>query len=362
MQDPERRSAPAVVVRAVEVTKARSVCGSGVGLASETVARSPSETLIVATGCDRASAIDGGEPTARLRIDRFWDLVVEREHASGPDDEASDGLWCHSNRVTTGGGMASAGEQYCKELARNLRYNAAWPPGIRIVLGDIGVIDDDVFMPLTSLEQFGVRLERTPASHDMAFEYASAGAVEFGFKAKGDANPTFLPNIPIDQAGLGINFTRENATVFRADGGTQQRFADETSLKVEIRSLIRAGLWDRDWHVVTDVIDATSTAALVSRSSGASVEVSVSADVSAGGLKLLTADAEAKIVASRSMQIAVIATNGLTPLFRAKRVKRRWFSSRIDLRAAYSDEFERAADDENDLFEDTPVYADEAAG
>lgn len=258
--------------------------------------------------------------------------------------------------------MATAGEQYCRELARNLRYNAAWPPGIRVVLGDIGIIDDDVFMPLTSLEQFGVRLELAPAGHDIAFEYASAGSVEFGFKLKGDVNP-LVPNIPINQAGLGIKFIRENATVFRAEGGVQQRFADETRLKAEIRSLIRAGLWDRDWHVVTDVIDAKSTAALVSKFSGASVEVSVSADVSAGGLELLTAAAEAKIVASRSMQIAIIATNGLTPLFRAKRVKRHWFSSRVDLRSAFSDEFQRAGEaDDDDLFEDTPVYADEAEG
>ncbi len=255
--------------------------------------------------------------------------------------------------------MMTAGEQYCRELAGHLRYNAAWPPGIRVVLGDIGVIDDDVFMPLTSLEQFGIRLEHAPAGHDMAFEYASAGSVDVGFKVRGDVSP-MLPNVPIDQAGLGINFTRENATVFRAEGGVQQRFADETRLRGEIRSLIWAGLWDRDWHVITDVIDAKSTAALVSRSSGASVEVSVSADVSAGGLELLTTDAGAKIVASRSMQIAVIATNGLTPLFRAKRVKRRWFSSRIDLRAAFSDEFERVTDDEDDLFENTPVYVDES--
>lgn len=254
--------------------------------------------------------------------------------------------------------MASAGQQYCRELVRNLRYNAAWPPGIRVVLGDIGVIDDDVFMPLTSLGQFGTRLELSPAGNDMAFDYASAGSVEVGFKLAGAANP-LLPNIPVDQAGLGISFTRENAMVFRAEGGVQQRFADETRLKAEIRSLMRAGLWDRDWHVVTDVVNARATAALVSRASEASVEVSVSADVSVGGLELLTADAGARIVASRSMQIAIIATNGLTPLFRAKRVKKRWFSPRIDLRSAFSDDFERAADDDDDLFEDTPVYADD---
>ncbi|MGY1705317.1 hypothetical protein ACI79C_12135 [Geodermatophilus sp. SYSU D00697] len=259
--------------------------------------------------------------------------------------------------------MASAGEQYCSELARNLRFLAAWPPGIRVAMGDIGVLDGGVFMPLTSLRQFGVKPEETaPVDSNMDFEYASTGAVELGFKAKGEVNP-LVPHLPIDQAGLGINFTRQNATVFRASGGSHRRFADEAELKTEIRSLIRAGRWDRDWHVVTDVITAQATAALVSQSAGAGVEVAVSANIKAGGLELLTLDTEARIVASRSMQIAIISSGHLTPLFRAKRVRRRWFSPDIQLKGSYSDDFERIVDEDEDLFDpdddvfqDIPVY------
>jgi hypothetical protein len=264
--------------------------------------------------------------------------------------------------VIHGVGMASAGAQYCAELARHLRFNAAWPPGVRIALGDIGQLDGQVFMPLSSLGQFGVRIPATaPVASNIAFEYASAGAVRVSFKASGAVNP-LLPNIPLDQAGLGIGFSRDAAVVFRAEGGSHRRFADESRLRTEIRSLIHARMWDRDWYVITDVITADSTAAMVSRSAGASVEVSVSADVAAGGLHLLTADAGATVVASRSMQLSIITTGGLTPLFRAKRVRRRWFSDRLELRGSYSDDFFRAEEHDDDLFEDIPIFGQGLAG
>ena len=45
--------------------------GPAFGAAAETVVRPPSETLIVATGCEHAPALGKGSPEARLRTDRF---------------------------------------------------------------------------------------------------------------------------------------------------------------------------------------------------------------------------------------------------------------------------------------------------
>ena len=76
---------------------------------------------------------------------------------------------------------------------------------------------------------------------------------------------------------------------------------------------------------------------------------------------MLSADAEVSAFASREMQLTIVAAGKTTPLFRAKRVRRRWLlSSKYELRAAYSDELldlKQTEDDlDDDLFEDTPIY------
>ena len=259
--------------------------------------------------------------------------------------------------------MATAARQYTTELGRELRFNATWTPGMPLALGIIGVIDDDnVFVPVSSLGQFGIGFKETQPGTDSkeTFNYASAGAVEIGLKLAGKPSD-LTPNLPIERAGLGIRFNRDYATVFRADGATHSRMADELSLAKEVISLIKAGLWDKEWSIVTHLVRAASTTALVARSAGASIEFALSAGVSAGGLELLSADADVRTFASREMQLTILAAGGMTPLFRAKRVKRRWWLSRkYKLRAAYSDELEQleqtTKDLDDDLFEDTPIY------
>lgn len=260
--------------------------------------------------------------------------------------------------------MTTAAHQYTSELGRELRFNATWTPGMPLALGTIGIIDNDnVFAPVSSLGQFGIKFKEAQPKDGggtETFSYASAGAVEIGLKLAG--KPSGLtPNLPIGRAGLGIRFNREHATVFRADGATHWGMADELSLAKEVISLIKAGLWDKDWSFVTHLVRANSTTVLIARSAGASVEFALSAGVTAGGLELLSADADAKTFASREMQLTIVAAGGMTPLFRAKRVKRRWWLSRkYELRAAYSDELtqlEKTTEDLNDdLFEDTPIY------
>ncbi len=251
----------------------------------------------------------------------------------------------------------SAAEQYTSELREQLRFNATWTPGVPLRLGLIGEIDDGVFVPTTSLDTFGIKFgEDALDDSGESLSYASAGAVNFTFKAAGETS-TALPNLPPTKAGLGINFSKEEATIFRADGLRHASIADEIALRHDVASLVKNALWDRDGAIITSIVHAGSTTALVSRSSGAGLEFEIGADVSAGGIELLTASSELKTVSSREMQLSIVAEPGLTPLFRAKRVRRKWFVGELELRATFTDEFGHvfASDDaDDDLFDDDP--------
>lgn len=257
--------------------------------------------------------------------------------------------------------MASVARQYTRELAQELRFLPAWPPGVRIELGDIGQIDNEnIFGRVTSLANLGINpVEMEASGGTETFQYASAGAVQISFKASGQESAA-LPNVPAGKAGLGISFSRESATAFRADGVEHRRFADQVALRQEVASLIRAGRWDRSWTIVTHVARARSTTALVARSKGAGVEFALSADVGAGGLELLSADVGLQTVSSREMQVTIVGAGGMTPLFLGLRVRRRWFLGRPELRAAFSGEFieldPASEESDEDLFEGTPIY------
>lgn len=238
---------------------------------------------------------------------------------------------------------------------------ASWPPGVRVELGDVGTIDrDNMFVRVTSLASLGVPFGSESASEGSeTYQYASSGAVEIGLKLAGKPSP-LVPNVPISKAGLGVSFTRDNATVFRAEGAQHSRIDDQVALRDEVVSLVRGGRWDRDWSIVTHVVHATSTTALVGRSSGSGIEFELEAAIQGGGIELLSASAGVRTVASRNMELVMVGTGGATPLFRAVRVKPRYFLfGKPELRAAYSDQLERLAsgeEEDEDLFEETPIY------
>ena len=255
--------------------------------------------------------------------------------------------------------MASAALQYTSELSGQLRFLATWPPGVPIELGMVGTIDDNqVFSPVTSLTRLGAKFEESSiAGAGERFSFASAGAVDFSFKAAG-VTSDLIPSVPQAEAGLGISFKREYATVFEASGISYTRIEDQVDLQASVITLIKSGRWDRDWVIVTNLVHADSTTVILSRSPNASAEFALSAGAAAGGIELLRAEFKPRIVASRELNLSIVGSGEMTPLFHAKRAKRRFFSRRIDLRDAYSDDLTRLDSDEldDDLFEDIKVY------
>jgi hypothetical protein len=260
--------------------------------------------------------------------------------------------------------VVTAARQYTTELGKQFNFNANWTPGVPLALGDIGAINsENVFVRATRLENFGISFAKAPVNEAVeTYEYATSNAVEIGLKLAAKPSP-LTPNLPLDAVGLGIKFTQENATVFRAEGATHSGIDNEPTLAEEVVSLIRAGDWDRDWCIITHLVHAKATTALVAKSSEAAMEFKLSAGITAGGLDLLSADAGLKEFSKRNMELNVVAEAGMTPLFRAKKVRRKyWLVGKYKLREAFSNaELEQSiqspASLDDELFEDAPYYS-----
>lgn len=118
-------------------------------------------------------------------------------------------------------------------------------------------------------------------------------------------------------AGIKVEFARENAVVLSLKGVSFTRIDDLRRLSSDLYEKYSDGLWDIDYCVVTEIAAADSGTILVSGSRDSSVELKAAADIGPQGLTLANADAKLGITYSSGMHTQVVAKQGITPLFRA---------------------------------------------
>lgn len=221
--------------------------------------------------------------------------------------------------------MAGPRKQYTRELYEKLSYLATWLPGVPLRVGDIGVMRDGHVQRVSSLDNlriaFAVRRDHASAQLD----YASRGAVSVAFKAAG-AIPPDGSVLPEASAGVVIQMSRENSVLFQALGASFPSIEDQLGLEREIRLRHAGGGWDTDWFVVTEVLQARAATILIASSSDARLELSARGSLSPANISVADVEAGFEIAHVRGMHTRIVACEGLTPLFRAKRLRKRLFA------------------------------------
>ncbi|MET0400558.1 MAG: hypothetical protein ABW277_27455 [Longimicrobiaceae bacterium] len=224
--------------------------------------------------------------------------------------------------------MVAPQKQYTRELFDKFSYLATWLPGVPLRVGDVGIIREGHFQRLSSLENLGftfaVRQDHAAAQLD----YASRGAVSVYFKAAG-AIPPAGSVLAEASAGVVIRMNRENSVLFQALGASFPSIEDQLSLEHEIRRRHAAGEWNMDYLVVTEVLEARAATILIASSSDARVELSVRGNLGMGNVSIADLDAGFEIAHFRGMHTRIVASEGLTPLFRAKRLRNRFLAGPV---------------------------------
>jgi hypothetical protein len=256
--------------------------------------------------------------------------------------------------------MSVAGT-YCQDLSRKLRLLATWPPGSPMTVGRVGrFLGDKVFDPETSLGSYGilVNVEDDPAG-SAVLSYTSAGVNEFKIAAGGKV-PDLISGVVDAEARLTISFGRENGIVFRASGLRYRTMQDQPQMARKVAYLLKRGEWGRDWHIVTQVVEAESASILISQTSSAEMELALGASAAVGSIELLGAELKPRVVRQKEMSTIVVNEGGLVPLFKAKRVKRTLFGN-VKLKAGFGPadipNIENLDDDdlERELFDEVDV-------
>lgn len=218
----------------------------------------------------------------------------------------------------------SINRQYTQELRDETNYSATWLPIVRVAPGDVGRITNYEYQPLTNLKALGIPFE-VEAGHTQAdFDYYSAGSVSINSKAAGES-PALGSAIAQADAGITIKFGRAKAVVFRAAGCTSAQIKERAALENEILARYQANVWPEDQVVIMEVVSAASATILISNESNAQIELLAKGAVGVQGLDLASVDANFKVLRESNIATKILATERLTPLFKAAAIRKRLF-------------------------------------
>lgn len=227
----------------------------------------------------------------------------------------SDGTFVPSWGLVKGAGeMVAIYEQYTEEIHREFGYSATWLPNTQVRLGDVGFFRRDRFDRVTSLSEMGVVAAIGQPGAPSDLEYLSAGHIKFSSRTDADANPT-----PVTDASTTVSvlFGRAHSVVFQALASRVTAIHDLAALTAALLPLVQSGKWQRDYAVITEVVQTGPCAVLVSSQANARADFRVRVSALAGPCTLAQAATNLGMLSTSGVAVKVLAPDGLTPMFRA---------------------------------------------
>jgi len=219
-------------------------------------------------------------------------------------------------------------KKYVKELMKQFNYFATWLPGTPLALGDIGIFKNNQFTKIANLSDFEIEFDVEPDESKSTIEHSSKGAVSITAKASGTVASEGSALGDID-AGITVEFSKEDAIFFKANNSTSPSIKNQITLGQQILTLFKEGKWDKDWAVITEIVNAESGTILISSSSDSKIELKASGEIGAGKLDIADAELGLTVTFSKDLSTNIVAEQSLTPLFKASKVKGQIFGPPI---------------------------------
>jgi hypothetical protein len=143
-------------------------------------------------------------------------------------------------------------------------------------------------------------------------------------KLSGTAGPqgSVLTNL---DAGIIVEFSKENSTLFKANNTTSPSIKDIIKLGEQVLKLYREGKWNKNWVIVTDLVEAENATVIISNNSNSKIELKANANIDAPTLDIADAEFKFSTQFSRGLETKIISAEGLTPLFKVMGIKTRIF-------------------------------------
>jgi hypothetical protein len=200
------------------------------------------------------------------------------------------------------GGMAN---KYCDLINDNFGgvYYPTWLPSVSMLLGDYGILDDDVFTKQGNIRDFGIKFKAELGSKFPDFEYKSQGVSSL------DVSAGFEDFVNV---GLKFKFTRKFDTFFVAAGCQQSLMLGQPMVMNKARAAFATNGM-KNYYIVVEVMKADATTILIASDKNAEYAVEAkSPDIPKIDLKNPSLAISQKKATNMGFKMA--AAPGLTPL------------------------------------------------
>ena len=221
--------------------------------------------------------------------------------------------------------VKSIAEQYTQEMCKHFggSYYAAREPGVKIQLGDIGVLKNYVFTRIGNVLNEPFNLAFTTLEDENPVQkatYVSQGSISWSASLAAEVAPvsTIVNNVGAD---VTLEFGKDKSTFFEALNIYHHSIENNIMLGNAILDLYKMGMWEKQWVVVTEVNVADSATILISQSSSAKVELTVSGEIGAAGISIADPSLGLKFKSAKGLGYQTLAQEGITYKFKLMGLK-----------------------------------------
>lgn len=240
--------------------------------------------------------------------------------------------------------MANPSKFYLQHMNDKTGYRATWDPGRPLKIGQIGKLDqNNVFNVFSSLEKEGIPIEVMSDPSAIAMDYTSHENINITAKLSGSAPIAGSVLSDVD-AGFNFEFKSDKSIVFQTSGHKTHQITNLAEIENHILEKFDNGNWDRDWLIITQLVEADTATIIISNSSNGSLDLKAKASVAAGDLKLTDASLGLTVAKEKGSTLKYIAQSGLTPLYRLMGIRHPLFgkahlATRTDREEVQKEEF-----------------------
>jgi len=210
--------------------------------------------------------------------------------------------------------MRDLPRNYATEVQRAFGVWAAWPPEDPLRIGTLGRLENGLFVPESSLDGRGMEIATQTSPGTSQRFYATEGKVSLsmtaGIESKGSG------------ARATIAFASGSAIVVALSDCRTVRPVSPVALLDAMCTQAQTDSFDQDWHVISSLTVASAGLIAMSKSSDATLEVTLGQ--AAGTLQnALLAGGGLEITRAVSMGFHTTIQGAVTPLFTLQRLSRR---------------------------------------
>lgn len=215
---------------------------------------------------------------------------------------------------------------YLKSLYEKTHgYRPTWLPDTPIQIGDVGILENDVFVKESTLQEYGIFAQIETSESNSNIDFSSEHGITITTKIAGKVDPKAV-NLGMADAGFIVEFNHENSFIFRLNGSRTSIISNLGRVKEEVLHRFREGQWSEDLVIISQLLEAKSATVLVSGQAGSKVELKAQGNLNISTMDIADASLNLKLESGQSLAATILGQEGITPLYRAIGVKKPLFS------------------------------------